>query len=503
MEVAQYHLEKMLPDLNELLKKKAFTEDQVSQIIAMRKKYEYRIHRRICLESDYDQYIEYEKSVEALRTINTKNMEYKLSRCDRSISKRIVALYCRMCYRFPTLVNHMSYIEWLISNKMNNLASQELLKSVQLFPCDPITYLKSAEFEMFVRQNHMGAKSIIMRGIRHLSGDVSIYIGFIKLESAFLNKVAQRQKLLKQEELAFDNEIKDERSEDTNILDYCSVFYIIFKKTLLLPIADVARFSNHLYMIFNDLSKVSSEMSSAVNDIKSKIESECFEMFGKFAFKSKMIESLYSNTSDSFIECAELYESSCDENDMFEFFQKWLLKVEKSEALAQQYIFELIRSGQECAYDIYIYGAGHGLKAALDKLETSDPKEILESNMDWKSILNILNQVDFGSELIPKILDKYAQNSFEESDLLFEALSKLYNNESDIKLVLEYPRLREEDIVIAIQYIYECSDTFGSYLLKVMQENKNEKLWKHIMGVVKPHRQLYLKAAKRFSSLVN
>ena len=505
MDVANFHLEKMLPDLKELLEKKAFTEEQVTKIIEMRKKYEFRIHRRICLESDYDQYIKYEKSVEVLRSFNTKDIEYKFTRCDRSINKRIIALYSKLCYRFPTLENHMDYVEWLIKNKMTNQASQELLKSVQLFPSDPLPYLKSAEFEMFNRQNHMGAKAILMRGIRHLCQNVSIYIGFIKLEAAFLQKVAQRQQLLDQDELEFDNvkqkDNKVKSKESHNISDYANIFYIIFQKTKELAPSDIFKFINALFPILDQVTNI----APIVVDIKEKITLECFKLFGEFEFKSKVIQNKYGNTTESFIACTKEYESESQVDEMFIYFQKWLISVVEKEPLAQQYIFELIKNDDvQCCTDIYQYGATQGLVEASQKLNFQTPSELLSSEMDWKIVLGILNKHEqLEADLIPQLLNKYVDLGYEHGELVFEVLSNLFTNEENIKLVLEFPRLRMVDVNIAIQNIYECSDATGAYLLKVVQENKNVELWKHVMGIVKPYRHLYLKAAVKCATLVN
>ena len=491
MDVAQYHLEKMLPELKELMDKKAFTQEQTIKIIEMRKKYEYRIHRRICLESDFDQYIMYEKQLESKRAMAISDT-YKITKCDRSINKRIIALYSKLCYRFPTLENQMAFIDWLIVSKMTNQASQQLLKAIQMFPSSPIPYLKSAEFEMFTKQNHMGAKSILLRGIRHLNTNKDVFIGFIKLESSFLQKTIKRKQLFEDGKFEFEEDKSKDMEENSQVEDYCSVFYIIYKQSKELKEHDFISVISCMFSIFNDLRND----IKAIDSIQDKIKQESIDLLGKIKFMSLLIESNFNGSDGSFTTCATAYQDAIEkDSDLFEPFQMWLLNVKSH--LAQKYLMELAKSEFECLQPVYEYCASLKDRDSLSKLNIESPKDILKSDLNWNRKLVLFKQFSTISiDDITSIVQKYIDQGFKDGELLFELICPRLTTDEEVVRFIEYPGLRQIDIDMLTLQMCDCSSAMALYLYKMYQNNKNENIWQHLSFLFKPHRKLYMKAMK-------
>lgn len=66
-EKVQQRIEKRLPELEDLLVKELFSQEELNHIIKKRKAFEFAISRRITQKADYLRYIEYEINLEQLR----------------------------------------------------------------------------------------------------------------------------------------------------------------------------------------------------------------------------------------------------------------------------------------------------------------------------------------------------------------------------------------------------------------------------------------------------
>eukprot|EP00834_Sanchytrium_tribonematis_P001666 NODE_43_length_33755_cov_1.178542.p4 type:complete len:504 gc:universal NODE_43_length_33755_cov_1.178542:25624-24113(-) len=496
MEVAQYHLEKMLPDLKELQDKNAFSQEQVDKIIEMRKKYEFRIHRRITLESDYDQYIHYEKSIEAMRYANTiGNESYKSTRADRSIKNRIMNLYSKLCYRFPSIENHSSFVEWLIKNKMSNRASSQLTTMIRLFPNNASPYLKSAEYEMIDRQNHMGAKAVLLRGLRFVTEDVDMLISFAKLECIYIQKVYERSKLISNTSLEFDKS-PQQLQNMKQIENYSEVFNVLFKKVILMTIDDVAKFVSLLDDIFLQL-----DFIPQLKHLQKEISLECFKKFGEDSFKSKLIEILYNNSQATFVDCVKEYELLCDNSEIFVNFQNWLLSIDQ--VYSHRYIVELINSDSDCITRIYELGARMGCKKAFLKLKTESVELVLQSDYSWGTKIDLISKLKFEEKDIDLIINQFAENNFKLSDKVYRLISDAMLCDESIMMILNHPKLRYNDIFELIKCVHFYEDNSAKTILKFAQDSNDPEIWQHLMSLFKPNRHLYLKAAKKYSSLVN
>ena len=117
-DVVQYKLERMVPELDDLERRGFFTRREIAEIVKQRRKFEFRLVRPSPLKPDYLAYIDYEKSVDALRLLRKKAMLRKLSKesedgegtvrkpkmkqsvSDFSMISRIVDIYRQATNRF-------------------------------------------------------------------------------------------------------------------------------------------------------------------------------------------------------------------------------------------------------------------------------------------------------------------------------------------------------------------------------------------------------------------
>ena len=110
---AYYHLERMLPELDDLKERGLFSVAEIREIARQRREFEFRLERRSKVKEDYLRYIDYEKKLEKLRRIRKKAIVRELqdassekkkgwqpSLCDRASAMRIMLIYERAVTRF-------------------------------------------------------------------------------------------------------------------------------------------------------------------------------------------------------------------------------------------------------------------------------------------------------------------------------------------------------------------------------------------------------------------
>ena len=119
---AYYHLERMLPELDDLKERGLFSVSEIREIARQRREFEFRLERRSKVKEDYLKYIDYESKLEKLRRIRKKALirqlkasyssssfhsekpkkqqKWQPSLCDRASAMRIMLIYERAVTRF-------------------------------------------------------------------------------------------------------------------------------------------------------------------------------------------------------------------------------------------------------------------------------------------------------------------------------------------------------------------------------------------------------------------
>lgn len=62
-----YHMERMLPELEDLEKRELFTRDEIKEIVRQRRDFEYLMKRHSALKQDFLRYVDYETQLESVR----------------------------------------------------------------------------------------------------------------------------------------------------------------------------------------------------------------------------------------------------------------------------------------------------------------------------------------------------------------------------------------------------------------------------------------------------
>lgn len=90
-DVVQYKLERMVNELEDLERRGLFSRREIAEIVKQRRKFEYRLKRPSPLKEDYLAYIDYEKSLDALRILRKKSLVRELNKKSED-GKRVVKM---------------------------------------------------------------------------------------------------------------------------------------------------------------------------------------------------------------------------------------------------------------------------------------------------------------------------------------------------------------------------------------------------------------------------
>ncbi|KAJ3292060.1 U3 snoRNP protein [Borealophlyctis nickersoniae] len=218
-DAVHYHLEKMVPELEDLEKRGIFSKTEIKSIVKRRTDLEYAIHRLQPLKSDFLRYIEYEINLDRLRRKRKRRMHLnvpqkqakreknklkgspgvkeKTSLSDYSLLRRIHGLYQKMLRRFGGDMGlWVQYFEWSRAVGSSKALGRSFARAIQLHPTKPTFWIMAAAWEFEENGNMNSARILLQRGIRLNTEDKTLWHEYFKLELLFIEKVKERRKIL-------------------------------------------------------------------------------------------------------------------------------------------------------------------------------------------------------------------------------------------------------------------------------------------------------------------
>ncbi|TPX68225.1 hypothetical protein SpCBS45565_g03279 [Spizellomyces sp. 'palustris'] len=210
----QYHLERMVPELEDLQERGFFSAAEIKSIVKQRTAHEYRIHRIIPLKSDFLRYIAFEENLERLRRKRKRRMgqekeaashgkpsdpfeQPQSSLSDYSIMRRIHGLYGKMLKKFSgdTLL-WVQYFDWCSKVNSSKALGKNFAKAIQLHPTKPTFWVMAAAWEFEQNANMTSARVLLQRGLRINPESQKLWLEYFKLELLWIEKIKERRKVL-------------------------------------------------------------------------------------------------------------------------------------------------------------------------------------------------------------------------------------------------------------------------------------------------------------------
>ncbi|KAL4563031.1 hypothetical protein LXL04_027062 [Taraxacum kok-saghyz] len=213
-DVVQYKLERMVPELDDLERRGLFTRREIAEIVKQRRKFEFRLVRPSPLKPDYLAYIDYEKSVDALRLLRKKAMLRKLSKesedgegtvrkpkmkqsvSDFSMISRIVDIYRHATNRFKGDIQlWFQYLEFC-RQRRNGHMKKVLAQVIRFHPKVPGVWIYAASWEFDHNLNSTAARALMQSGLRSCPTSESLWVEYLRMELTYLNKLSARRSAL-------------------------------------------------------------------------------------------------------------------------------------------------------------------------------------------------------------------------------------------------------------------------------------------------------------------
>ncbi|KAJ2868633.1 U3 snoRNP protein [Coemansia erecta] len=225
-EVVQYHLEQMVPELEDLERKGLFDKQDLRLLVKRRTKFEYALKRRRVAISDFLRYIEYEMNVNALRKERKTRMKIKgkTTVSDYSIDQRIISIFERALVRHSqdkTLwFQFIAFVKNLGNSSDNSGYSRMLSKiharAITSHPFDPKMWIVAADNEFRDNGNGGAARKLLQRALRVNPKSKELWIEYFRLEFLLVEKIKVRRRVLGIDE---QTEANDEGAEDDGFIN--------------------------------------------------------------------------------------------------------------------------------------------------------------------------------------------------------------------------------------------------------------------------------------------
>ncbi|KAH7284872.1 hypothetical protein KP509_34G074700 [Ceratopteris richardii] len=193
-----YHLERMLPELDDLKERGLFSEAEIKEIVRRRREFEFRLERRSKVKEDYLKYIQYEMQLEKLRLLRKKAIvrELQLSKrrwqpslCDRGSAMRIMLIYERATTRFKgDLDLWMQYIEYCKSQGIRRM-QKVLTKVLRLHPTVPDFWIYASAWEFEHNANITNARTLMQRSLRVCPQSEQLWLEYFRMELVYSQRL--------------------------------------------------------------------------------------------------------------------------------------------------------------------------------------------------------------------------------------------------------------------------------------------------------------------------
>lgn len=204
----------MVNELDDLERRGLFSRLEIAEIVKQRRKFEYRLKRPSPLKQDYLAYIDYEKSLDALRILRKKAAmrELKKKREDgkgvvkkakmkQSVSdfaglSRIVDIYRLATTRFKgDLELWFQYLEFC-RQRRNGHMKKVLAQVIRFHPKVPGVWIYAAAWEFDHNLNAAAARALMQSGLRYCPNSEALWVEYLRMELTYLNKLSARRAAL-------------------------------------------------------------------------------------------------------------------------------------------------------------------------------------------------------------------------------------------------------------------------------------------------------------------
>ncbi|KAL8705525.1 MAG: hypothetical protein Q9201_001342 [Fulgogasparrea decipioides] len=209
---ARFYLEQSVPELQELLRKKLFSKDEVNSIVKKRSGFEHKLNARGSTASDYARYAEYEMNLDTLRRTRARRLGVKAT--NYIGHRRIFFILDRATRKFHgDTALWLQYLTFARKQKSNKKVSQIITNMLRLHPTSPDLWIYAANYSLDERGDITEARGYMQRGLRFCRRAKHLWSAYLRLEMIHIAKISARRQILGLDAIS----AKNDRSLDGGI----------------------------------------------------------------------------------------------------------------------------------------------------------------------------------------------------------------------------------------------------------------------------------------------
>jgi len=187
-------MQRMVPALDDLKRKRIFNDDELRQIVKRRRNFEYLLQRPVCGTEDYLKYVRYEVALECLRKRKSDALRWrKKTESDYAGVARIHTIFKRACFRFNS-DKRLWYqrIDFCLRSGSTTALAKVLAKAVKLHPKEDGFWLLAADREL--KLGHIqAARTLLLRSLRCSPHSWKLWLEFLRLEVQVARRLEARR----------------------------------------------------------------------------------------------------------------------------------------------------------------------------------------------------------------------------------------------------------------------------------------------------------------------
>ncbi|KAM3135366.1 hypothetical protein pb186bvf_012524 [Paramecium bursaria] len=212
----RYILEKHIPDLLALQKRRIFSEEEVKDILQNREQFEYDLQRRTHGLKDYMKVLDYEYRLERQRRARALELGIKkFNNRDFTIVKRIINLWDRIMnkyrYRIDLWKQYLCFCYKINSKKQ---FFKVITNALRFNPFCIDIWIIGGIYEYEIAKNPFKARKIFYQGLRSNSNSKQLWCEYLKFELTFLDTLTN-QEPKKEENGTFISFVQDDKPQFT------------------------------------------------------------------------------------------------------------------------------------------------------------------------------------------------------------------------------------------------------------------------------------------------
>eukprot|EP00411_Alexandrium_monilatum_P017638 CAMPEP_0175228196 /NCGR_PEP_ID=MMETSP0093-20121207/23793_1 /TAXON_ID=311494 /ORGANISM="Alexandrium monilatum, Strain CCMP3105" /LENGTH=250 /DNA_ID=CAMNT_0016521963 /DNA_START=84 /DNA_END=833 /DNA_ORIENTATION=+ len=176
-------MHEMVPELDDLRRKRIFKDPEIRQIIRRRREFEYALQSNDRKPQDYLNYVRYEVALECLRKRRSDALHWRQkSLSDYAGQRRLIHIFNRCMLKFKADKRlWYQYIDFCLRSGSTKVLSSVLLRAVKFHPREAQFWLLAADREL--KCGHVKpARTILTRGLRCLPRSAKLWGEFLRLE---------------------------------------------------------------------------------------------------------------------------------------------------------------------------------------------------------------------------------------------------------------------------------------------------------------------------------